>query len=216
VGLLLALATLRYGVKDIKRDVLAQRAIELERVRLLEPGGHQDQVFAAYGGFNRIDFDRHGWRVRPLGDPSALLAHCLLFYTGQQRTASQLEGLKVERLEANLIRLNYLRNQVDAAERCLAAGDYRSLGALLHEAWEVKRRLAPGVSYPELDNLYASVRAAGAWGGKLLGAGGGGFLLVMASPDRFSAIRQALTGLLEIPNGWSSSGASVYTLNGVY
>lgn len=212
VGLLLALAQLRYGPGDVSTYVLAQRAIELERIRLLEQGGHQDQVWAAEGGFSRIDFTRDGWRVTNLGDPAPLLVHCLLFYTGQQRTAAQLERLKAERMEQNRDDLDDIRRSVDAAQEMIAAGDFVSLGELLDANWQLKKCLAPGVSYPELDHYYAAARNAGAWGGKLLGAGGGGFLLLLSATEHHEPIRRALSGLLEVPVGWSPRGATVYTL----
>lgn len=217
VGLLTALAALKDGPMsypdiDTLRYRLADSAIRLERNLLDEPGGYQDQVFAAFGGFNKIVFDSSGYRIISLGDPTPLLRHCLLFYIGQQRNAAQLEGLKLDRLAINRPLLDPLRAQVDAAQRYLAAGDYAALGALLDVAWTLKRRLAPGVSYPELDARYEAARAAGAWGGKLLGAGGGGFLFLVAPVERHAAIRAAVAGLLEIPVGWSPRGVTVYTL----
>jgi D-glycero-alpha-D-manno-heptose-7-phosphate kinase len=213
-GLLLALASLRYGlIEIINQDALAQRAIELERIRLGEPGGHQDQVFAAYGGFNRIDFNCNGWSIRSLGDPIKLLRHCLLFYTGQQRQARQLEGLKAERLERNRDDLDDLRRSVDIAQEMLITNDFASLGELLHATWQLKQRLAPGVSYPELNEIYDRACTAGAWGGKLLGAGGGGFLLLLAARKKHANIRCALSSMLEVPVGWSPRSATVYSLN---
>lgn len=220
VGLLLALDVLGYPDRhrvehpDKLRWRLTDAAIHLERETIGEPGGHQDQVFAAYGGFSRIDFGPDGWRVRDLGDPAPPLRYLLLFYTGRQRLAPQLEGIKAERLQVNRTYLNALRRLVDRAEAFLNAEDYEAVGLLLHESWELKKRLAPGVSYAALDDLYDRARATGAWGGKLLGAGGGGFLLVMADPKRHPAIREALSGLLEVPISYSSVGVQVYTLNG--
>ncbi len=217
VGLLNALVTLQ-GHRISKHD-LAAEAIRIEQDVIGEAVGSQDQVHAAYGGFNRIDFDAAGFRVSPVVLPASdlenLLAHLLLVFTGFPRAASKIEADKIERLPSSAGTLAAIRAQVDEAEPLL--GDPAALGALLDAAWRAKRALSPLVATPALDALYAAATAAGAYGGKLLGAGGGGFMLFLVSPDRRAAVKAALGPLIEVPVEIDRAGSTIvlYEPNGL-
>ena len=215
VGLLNALHAFQGRHASAAR--LAEEACEIEIERCGEPIGKQDQYAAAFGGFNLIRFHPDDTvEVTKLICPPGLLAELqsrlLFFYTGVTRSASGLLGAQ----SANLAGPG---SASDAASElsCLAgsafdslrAGDLGPLGTMLDKAWRLKRRLAAGVSTPRIDEAYAAARAAGAEGGKLLGAGAGGFLMFLAPPDRHDAIRRALGALRETPFALASQGSGI-------
>jgi D-glycero-alpha-D-manno-heptose-7-phosphate kinase len=215
VGLLHALAAFRGH--HVSRLNLARWAIEVERDLLGETVGSQDQVWAAYGssGVSRIDFRRDGtW------DHSSLLlskerlkelnSQLLLFYTGQQRVASDVAKTQVVNFPCRGRHLDRLKGMVDDAAQILQSQDSLGrLGTLLHEGWRLKRELASGVSTPDIDDAYTSALEAGALGGKILGAGGGGFLLFFVPKAAQARVRIALSSLLEVPFSIGSEGSKV-------
>jgi D-glycero-alpha-D-manno-heptose-7-phosphate kinase len=139
-----------------------------------------------------------------------LESHLLLFYTGIARTASQVAQSFVPHLHDRRRELRILKDMVDESIAILTGRqDIESFGALLHEAWDAKRSLSPQVSSSEIDDIYARARAAGALGGKLIGAGGGGFLLLFAPPERHRQLRDALAPLLNVPFTFEFSGSQV-------
>ncbi len=214
VGLLNALYALKGQAADKK--TLADGAIYLERVLCREAGGWQDQIAAAYGGLNRIDFDETGYRVHPLDlSPERkreLNERLLLFFTGFTRLSSRVQQrIAAEKTAERDTILREMRALVDEAQAILEneARDLDGFGRLLHHTWELKKRTAASVSNGSIDGMYEKGMQAGALGGKLLGAGSGGFLLFYAPKDRQTQIRNALSPLLEIPFSFEEEGARI-------
>jgi D-glycero-alpha-D-manno-heptose-7-phosphate kinase len=213
VGLLNAVHAL-HGRMVGKRQ-LALDAIYLEQEVLKENVGSQDQVLAAHGGFNHIEFHPDGQisvhpvtltphRIRELNN------HLMLFYTGIARTSSDVAATFLGSLDSRRRPLRIMRDLVSEGLSVLGAGgDIETFGRLLHELWQVKKGLSDRVSSTEVDGLYESARAAGAIGGKLTGAGGGGFLLLFVPPDRRQSVRQALERLIHVPFAFESSGSQI-------
>lgn len=221
VGLLHACHALKG--ERLSKEALAHEAIRIEQVILEEAVGSQDQFAAAFGGINRIRFEpaldkfasvmgRDSIYVEPVPLPAyrrtELENHLLLFFTGISRTASDLAQTFVPELGRNRA-LEGAVKTVDEGMRVLCdPGPIEAFGDLLHEAWKKKRQIAPVISTPEVDELYRKGRAAGAIGGKLLGAGGGGFLLFFARPKDHAAIKAAL-GLLQVPFRFENEGSKI-------
>lgn len=223
VGLLNVLAAQR-GVRMSKQQ-LALEAIRIEQDVIGEAVGSQDQIWAAYGGFNRIDFQADGsFDVRPVVMPSqrmdALLGSLMLFFTGFSRFAAQIEHKKMENLEQKEKQLHEIRGLVDEAEAILCQPDRSldELGGLLHEGWMRKRSLADGVSTGSIDEIYDAALGAGAIGGKLLGAGGGGFILFYVPPEKRQSVRKRLSSLIEVDLGIDRTGSTIvmYEPNGLH
>jgi D-glycero-alpha-D-manno-heptose-7-phosphate kinase len=221
VGLVNALYALRGQM--VSKDVLAQNAIHIEQDLIGENVGSQDQVSAAYGGFNRIEFHRNSsFDVSPIvlrsDRPHELHSHLMLCFTGLSRIASEVAKSKIDNLEKRRDELNSIRQMVDEATSILQDPDRPivEFGRLLNESWQYKRRLSDRVSTPFIDEIYEAAMAAGAIGGKILGAGGGGFLLLFAAPDRHAAIRERLAKLVHVPFNFENSGSRVvvYQPNG--
>jgi len=201
--------------RHIGQEQLARAAIEVERNVLGEAVGLQDQIFAAYGGLNIVQFRGHAEftveRV-PLSEDRMweLDQSLLVFFTGITRRAQDVERAKL----ANLHRIqNNLKNMlllVDKAYDALTGnGSLAAFGRLLHETWIEKRRLDTAVSAPEIDRLYEAGIAAGALGGKLLGAGGGGFMLFFVPIEKQAAVRRALHGYHEVPFSINAPGSTI-------
>lgn len=214
VGLLLGL----YGLKDQMRSkhALATDAIHVEQEILKEAVGSQDQISAAYGGFNRINFNVDGsFEVRQLitsADRLALLQqHCALFFTGFSRTASEIAKEQIRVTHQRKHELEAMFQMVNEAEAILTnpARSLEEFGHLLHESWQLKRTLTGNITNNSLDEIYETGRSAGALGGKLLGAGGGGFMLFFVPPERRQALRTRLKNLLCVPFGFSNRGSHV-------
>ncbi|MDD9911786.1 MAG: kinase [Alphaproteobacteria bacterium] len=209
VGLLNALYTLQGKAVDKKK--LAQDAIYLERTLLAEAGGIQDQIAAAFGGLNHVTIQQDGdFTVSPLILPverrKELQDHMMLFFSGTSRSAATMEVEKEKNLKSSgkenktKTNLHEMAKLVDVAKDILTYGkDITEFGELLHETWQLKRGLAAGVSPTYIDDMYETARKAGAIGGKLLGAGGGGFFLVFAKPEQQAQIREALSDLIYVP-----------------
>jgi D-glycero-alpha-D-manno-heptose-7-phosphate kinase len=200
-------------------EALATEAIEVERVILGETGGLQDQIIAAFGGTCVIRFERSGrFHVMQLPLSPARLeeleSHLLLMYTGVERDSFTVLREQVSRTADNRDSLCQLTALVDRGAELLASDQpVVGFGALLHEGWELKRRLA-SVSLPLIDAAYDAGLAAGATGGKLLGAGQGGFLLFLAEPRHHRAICQALPHMEPIRVGINAPGSRVIFSNG--
>lgn len=199
---------------------LAREAIRIEQDLLNEPVGSQDQVAAAYGGLNQIDFEgQDDVRVTRVAAPPNRIAELekslMLFFTGFTRSASGIEATKIESFDKKQAELRAMYAMV-AQGRHIIESEGASLdefGALLHEAWRAKRSLSDAVSTSAIDDVYMAGLRAGAYGGKLLGAGGGGFILFYAPPARHGAIREALRGLTHVPIRFEREGSSVVLYN---
>lgn len=194
---------------------LAAESIHIEQDLIKETVGSQDQISAAYGGLNHISFLRNGeFSVTPITilpeRIRELNAHLMLFYTGIKRTASDIAQTFVGDMESKKRQLRTMATLVDEAIGVLTSRDnLTAFGELLHETWEAKRALSSMVSNPEVDALYDSARAAGAIGGKLTGAGGGGFMLLFVPPDRQRAVRLALGGFVYVPFKIDFTGSQI-------
>jgi D-glycero-alpha-D-manno-heptose-7-phosphate kinase len=213
VGLIKGLTA--FQGRHIGQEELARTAIHVERSILEEAVGFQDQIFAAYGGFNVIRFrgesDFVVERV-PISQARLreLCASLLLVYTGLTRRAQDVERSKLRRLSIIEGNLKKMLLHVDRAYDVLTGnGDLSAFGRLLHETWVEKRQLDPMVSTPEIDRLYDQGLAAGALGGKLLGAGGGGFILFFVPPERKEQIRKVLRGFHDIPIALNAPGSTI-------
>ena len=214
VGLLLGL----YGLRDQMRNKheLASDAIHVEQELLKEAVGSQDQVSAAYGGFNRINFNTDGsFEVKQIIGSSdrlaALQQHFALYFTGFSRIASDVAKEQIRMTPHRKHELEMMFQMVNEAE-AIVTNPNRSLdefGHLLHEGWQVKRTLTQNITNANLDEIYEAGRSAGALGGKLLGAGGGGFMLFFVPPQRRKALRMRLKNLLCVPFGISNRGSHV-------
>jgi D-glycero-alpha-D-manno-heptose-7-phosphate kinase len=213
VGLLHALHGL-LGRMPSKRQ-LAREAIHVEQERLRETVGSQDQVLAAYGGFNHIHFPVDGDAVvRPATLARDRLArlndHLMLFYSGIARTASDIAETYVPDLANRRRQLRLMGEMVDEAIEILSGGgDLTLFGKLLDEAWQAKRSLSASVSNADVENIYAEAAAAGAIGGKLIGAGGGGFMLLFVPPERQGTVKERLRRLVFVPFRFESSGSQI-------
>ncbi len=214
VGLLNALYTKRNKTMDKK--VIAQEAIRIEQEVIKEHVGSQDQVWAAYGGLNRIDFPRSGdFEVHSVyAEPArvkALTTNCLLVFTGVSRLASEVAQKKIENLRARESQIRTMTAMVDEAIDIISSPQrpLADMGALLHESWKLKRELASAVTTPIVDEVYEAARAAGAIGGKLLGAGGGGFMLLYVDPEHQAAVRERLKDLVQVRYDIAAEGSTV-------
>lgn len=213
VGLLNALYALRGEIRS--KQQLAAESIHIEQAVLEETVGSQDQICAAYGGFNHITFLPNGdFSVRPVTLSSQrieeLNSHLMLFYTGLIRTASDVASSYVNDLDSKRRHLRILKDLVEEGINVLNCGDdLHAFGELLHEAWQLKRGLGDRVSNSQIDELYDQARAAGAVGGKLTGAGGGGFLLLFVPPEKQTALKETLRHLIHVPFKFEFSGSQI-------
>lgn len=191
---------------------LTRTAILVEQRMMKENVGAQDQTTAAFGGFNRVDFHRDILRVTPApADRLKDLHECLiLFFTGMTRISTQVVAEQVKQIPNREKQLTQLYHLVNSGLQVLCGdGDILEFGRVMHEGWQLKRLLSRNVTTSYIDHLYEEGIKAGAVGGKLLGAGGGGFILFMAPPDRHSDIREAMGNLLEVPFSFESTGSTV-------
>ena len=214
VGFLLSLYALREQMRN--KHALAQDALHVEQEVVKEAVGSQDQISAAYGGFNRINFQTDGsFEVKQVIAPAARLAalqqHCALFFTGFSRTASEIAKEQIKVTPQRKHELEMMGQMVDEAEAIVSSPN-RSLdefGNLLNESWQIKRTLTKNITNSSLDDIYEAGRSAGALGGKLLGAGGGGFMLFFVAPERRQELRARLKNLLCVPFSFSTRGSQV-------
>lgn len=214
VGLLNAVSAL--NKRMVSAEWLANEAIRIEQDVIGENVGSQDQILTAYGGINRIDFQPGGAiKVSPLALDAtrmdALLDHLVLYFTGVSRFASTVAAEKIANLERKAESVRALMSMVDEAHAILGAGarPLAELGPLLRESWRRKRELADVVTSNHIDAIYEAGLEAGALGGKLLGAGGGGFMLFMVEPEKKQALREKLKELIEVKIGVDRVGSRI-------
>ena len=214
VGLLNCLYSLRG--KHISREELAKKAIYIEQVRIEENVGNQDQIHAAYGGFNQIEFVESGdFKVNPvILKPEALSKlenYLLLFYTGISRYASDVASEQIKKTSEREKELFEMQSMVPKALGILndRKENLDDFGRLLHESWKLKRSLTDKISTLAIDDIYEKAISAGALGGKLLGAGGGGFLLFYCNPENHEKVIDVLRPLLHVPFRFEKNGTHV-------
>ena len=212
VGMLNAFYALKGKYADKRK--LADDAVYLERTLCKESGGIQDQIAASFGGFNRINFDADGYSVNPViispERKAALNRNLMLFFTGFSRFSSDIQVSAEQNLKSKQGRLLEMKALVDDAERILTSKtSLDEFGRLLDYTWKLKRGFSDQVTTDSIDAVYEKAIRAGAIGGKLLGAGGGGFLLFYVIPERQEAIRAALQDLLYVPFEFETAGTRV-------
>ncbi|MBI4551836.1 MAG: kinase [Candidatus Latescibacteria bacterium] len=213
VGLLHALYALQGRMAS--KHQLTMESIAIEQEILKETVGSQDQVLAAYGGFNHILFAPTGEiDVRPITITQDRLrdlnSHFMLFYTGIKRTASSVADSYIRDIENKKAQFETMKDLVEESLAVLNGGqDLTRFGELLHQAWQAKRSLSAIVSNPHVDDIYDAAIAAGAKGGKLTGAGGGGFLLLFVPPDLHDRVRERLNALVYVPFRFECSGSQI-------
>jgi D-glycero-alpha-D-manno-heptose-7-phosphate kinase len=213
VGILNALYALR-GNMSSKRK-LALDAIHIEQVMLKEHVGVQDQIQTAYGGLNRIDIGVDGsFEVHPVVISEArmhdLEHHMLLFYTGIARHASDVAAEHINAIPSKQNELAEMQKMVGAGVEVLTGnGDLADFGRLLHEAWQLKRSISSKIAPSFVDDIYDQAKKAGAIGGKLLGAGGGGFMLFIVRPQDHPKVLRALSDLLVVPVELDRAGSQI-------
>ncbi|UCD30891.1 MAG: kinase [Desulfobacterales bacterium] len=213
VGLLSALYALK-GTMASKKQ-LALESIHIEQNMIKETVGSQDQIAAAFGGLNQIVFHKNGeFEVRPIiiskDRTSQFNSHLMLFYTGIKRTASNIADSYVEDIQNKENLLNNMHEMVEKGIVILQNdSDICDFGKLLHEAWVAKRSLSSKVSNNIVDDLYQRSLDAGAVGGKITGAGGGGFLLLFVPPSEQHCVRKALNELIHVPFRFEFQGSQI-------
>ncbi len=214
VGLLNALNALQ-GRRVTKLE-LAREAIRIEQNVIKENVGSQDQIWAAYGGLNRINFLQDDtFQVHPIILPSqrrlALQGSIMMFFTGLSRYASEIAGSKIANLEQKKKNVFRMTEMVDEALDVLNDPNrpLDEIGRLMHESWMLKRDLATQVTNTTIDDIYAAGREAGATGGKLLGAGGGGFMVFFVPQDRRRAVREKLKNLINVTFAIDTEGSRI-------
>ena len=213
VGLLYALHTLRG--ENVSAGQLAEEACHVEIDKLGSPIGKQDQYAAAFGGLNYISFHRdHRVSLDPLWMPNGgiadLFQSSMLFWTGQQREASSILKHQIGKMREAKPRYKELLALADECRDLLLKGfDGQHVGALLDRGWRIKRSLADGISNTEIDEWYQSAKAAGAFGGKILGAGGGGFLYLIVPRNRMRTMNARLRGMTGVPIRYEARGSRI-------
>ena len=212
VGLLNALYA--YKGQVVSQHRLAKESIHIEQDLIKETVGSQDQVNAAYGGMNRIQFKKSGEiTVDPITVSQkrfeVLDKNLMLFSTGIMRTAEKVAKSYVKNIRAKEKQLVRMHAMVDEAIRILSNGNLDDFGLLLNKAWQEKRSLSKLVSNPDVDAIYTSALSAGALGGKLSGAGGGGFLLLYVPIEKQSDVKQKLSHLLHVPFNFEPKGSQI-------
>ncbi len=214
VGLINAIMAL--NGRYISKEDIAKQAIHIEQNVIKENVGSQDQVLTAYGGFNKVEFKVDGsFEVSPIimgkEKLSILESHFMLFFTGFSRIASDVEKSKIQNMDKKTTELFAIRAMVDEALSILVGREdvLDEFGKLLHQAWLFKRSLSEKVSTPEIDLIYETALRSGATGGKILGAGGGGFLLLYVKPEFQTKVKESLRHLIHVPFQFESSGTKI-------
>jgi D-glycero-alpha-D-manno-heptose-7-phosphate kinase len=214
VGFLQALNALKG--KMITKRQLASDAIKVEHTLIKENVGAQDQVAVVFGGLNKIEFggDKEFY-VYPVTIPAKRMelfqSHLMMFFTGFSRNASDIAGEQIKNTPLLKKELRRMKEMVDEALSILnsESGDIADFGKLLHESWQIKRSLTHMISTNEIDTIYENAVKAGALGGKLLGAGGGGFILLFADPSAHPRIKNKLGHLIHVPFNFENLGSQV-------
>ena len=202
--------------KYASKQKLADDAIYLERELCKEAGGWQDQIAASFGGLNRIEFSKDGlYEVRPViihpERKKQLNDHLLMFFTGFTRLSSEMQKINQTDYAKKIKELQKMYGLVDEAQKILEDkhSDLNDFGCLLHETWKLKRQTGAAISTNTIDSLYEKGMAAGALGGKLLGAGGGGFLVFYVESEKKSSVMEAMKDLLYVPFRFDDGGTQV-------
>jgi D-glycero-alpha-D-manno-heptose-7-phosphate kinase len=212
VGALQAMYTYKGEVVNAER--LAREACEVEVETLGRPIGIQDQYIAAYGGFRLMEFHSDGSvdpqqvnlennRCRKLNES------LLMFYTGMTRKSASILAEQKKNINQRLLLLRQLKQMAYIARDELTNGNLDAIGEMLHESWMLKKELASQISNNSIDDMYMAARRAGAIGGKISGAGGGGFLLLFCPYEKQDSVREALNGLQELPFTLEQDGSKV-------
>lgn len=212
VGMLHAFYALKGKYADKRK--LADEAIYLERVLCKESGGVQDQIAASFGGFNRINFSQNGYTVDPIvispERKKQLNQNLVLFFTGFSRFSSDIQVSTQSAMKDKTAQLLEMYSLVDDAEQILVSKqDLNEFGKMLDHTWKLKRGITNKISTDSIDGLYQKAIQAGATGGKLLGAGGGGFLLFYVELDKQEKVRKALENLLYVPFEFEDAGTRI-------
>jgi len=217
VGMLNALYAMKGMTVDADR--LAKDAIHVGRVFCNVAGGLQDQIAAAFGGLNKVDFSRDGYVVTPLrvsqSRLGSLASRLMLFYTGMPHFSSDVQKSLRAAIPNKEADLQKIRSFVDRGARVLeSSDDLDEFGELLHETWMLKRQLTKQISNGVIDDAYSSALVAGAIGGKILGSGGGGFMLLYVGEGEQASVRCALSHMLEVPFTLEPNGSEIiYSLS---
>lgn len=214
VGLLNALYALK-GKMVTKRQ-LAEEAIHIEQNMIKENVGSQDQITSAFGGFNKIEFNgNENFKVRPVTinneKLNSLQEHMMLYFTGLSRTASKIAGEQIKKTPERKKELTRMCELVDESLNILngSDSDLTDFGKLLHENWMIKRKLTNKITTSEIDKIYDKALKAGALGGKLLGAGGGGFILFFVKPEKQQDVMKKMKNLLYVPFKFEEIGSQI-------
>ncbi|MDP3791562.1 MAG: kinase [Candidatus Omnitrophota bacterium] len=217
VGMLNSLYALKG--KIVSKEQLAKEAIHIERVVLKENVGSQDQIAVAHGGFNKIIFHNdHNFRVEAMTLPKEKIGHLqdhlMLIFTGFSRFASEIAAEQIRNTPEKEKELNKMRQMVDRAVDVLNSNqDISEFGKLLHESWQIKKQFSKRISNPQIDSLYEKAQKSGAVGGKLLGAGGGGFMLLFVKPENRQKVSKALEDFLEVKFNFENEGSQIIYYN---
>ncbi|GMO53976.1 MAG: GHMP kinase [Termitinemataceae bacterium] len=212
VGLLQAMYAMSGKYAD--KQKLSEDAIYVERELCNEAGGWQDQIEAAYGGFNRIDFDANGFSVRPvIISPSRkidLNNHLIMLFTGISRFSAKVAATQTAKTLDKTLELLEMKKLVDEAEKILVSNcDISEFGRLLDYTWQLKKDLTSDISTDYIDGIYKTAKENGAIGGKLMGAGGGGFMVLFAEQAAHNRICKALEKLIHVPFTFENEGSKI-------
>jgi D-glycero-alpha-D-manno-heptose-7-phosphate kinase len=213
VGLINALYA--YKGELVSKERLSREAINIEQNIIRENVGSQDQISVAYGGFNKIEFNKDdSFSVSPIIIKTArkneLLNHLMLFFTGFSRIADQIAESQIKNMNNKQKELMEIHEMVDQATKILLSEDcIEDFGRLLDKSWQIKRSLSDKISNYEINDIYRKAKDAGAIGGKLLGAGGGGFMLLFVRPENQEKVKISLKNLINVPFSFDNSGSKV-------
>jgi len=217
VGMLNSLYALKGNI--ISKDNLARQAIHIERDILKENVGSQDQIAVAHGGFNKIIFHNdHNFSIEPITihkeKINQLQDHLMLIFTGLSRFASEIATEQIRNIPRRKEELKDMRQMVDMGVEILNSNrDIVEFGKLLNESWQIKKHLSSKVSNSTVDRLYENALKHGAIGGKLLGAGGGGFMLLFVRPENRQKVARGLKDFLEVKFKFESEGSQIIYYN---
>mgnify|MGYP000669288817 CR=1 FL=1 len=200
----------------ISKEDLSRKTLKIEQEIIAENVGSQDQIFAAYGGFNIIEFMQNGqFMVTPMIIPAERLERfqdsIVLIYTGLSRIASEIAAEQINNTSQNTSKLDQMKRLVDEAATIISNPNrqLKEFGYLLNETWQLKKSLSSRIATPEIDELYTRAMKAGADGGKLLGAGGGGFMLFFIEPERREELIAELSNYLHVPFRFDFEGSKI-------